>query len=177
MPKRTLTLFALLVLTTTRVQAEVTPQSVIADYQAQGYARIEVRSGLTQIKVEAIRGTEKVEVILDKTTGAVLKTETYPVGLFENSTPGVSVRERNRDFVRVVNRNDDDSADDNDDSTDDNGGSRNRSGSDDGPSDDSGGDRSDDSTDDGADHDAGDDHGGDDGGNDHGGDNSGSDDD
>ena len=93
----------------------LTADEVVTDLQAQGYTRTEVRVGPTQIKVEAIRGTEKLEVIYDKATGAVLKTEMDQVRLGENISPGVSVRDRNRDFVRVVVRSrssDDDSSDD-----------------------------------------------------------------
>ena len=128
----------------------LTADEVVTDLQAQGYTRTEVRVGPTQIKVEAIRGTEKLEVIYDKATGAVLKTEMDQVRLGENISPGVSVRDRNRDFVRVVVRSrssDDDSSDDSSSnrrssSSDDNGRS---SSSDDNrrssSSDDNGGDR------------------------------------
>lgn len=95
----------------------ITSDSVISDLQAEGYTRVEVRVGPTQMKVEAIRGTEKLEMIILTETGQVLKTETEVVGSGENTTPGVSVRDRNRDFVRVVRRSGSD---------DDNGGDRNR---------------------------------------------------
>lgn len=95
--------------------AAVTPEQIAADYTAQGYTRVEIRTGPTQMKVEAIRGTEKLEVIIDTATGTVLKSETETVGAFENTRPGVSVRDRNRDFLRVA------SADDEHDSADDNG--------------------------------------------------------
>ena len=128
----------------------LTADEVVTDLQAQGYTRTEVRVGPTQIKVEAIRGTEKLEVIYDKATGAVLKTEMDQVRLGENISPGVSVRDRNRDFVRVVVRSrssDDDSSDDSSSnrrssSSDDNG--RSSSSDDNGrssSSDDNGGDR------------------------------------
>jgi uncharacterized membrane protein YgcG len=95
----------------------ITSDSVITDFQSQGFTRVEVKVGPTQMKVEAIRGTEKVEVIYDIATGTVLKRETGTVGAFENTTPGVQVRDRNRDFVRSGS---DDSSDD--DNGDDNGG-------------------------------------------------------
>lgn len=165
----------------------LTPDEVIADMRSAGYTRVEVRVGPTQIKVEAIRGTEKLEVIYDKETGRVLKTETEAVEADDNTAPGVSVRERGSDFVRVVTRSpsdddtpgnddrDDDRDDDNgsdDDSNDDNGGDRDDDngsdddGNDDG-NDDNGGERNDDDGDDdhgddhGDDHDSNDDNGGD----------------
>lgn len=129
----------------------LTTDEIIADLQAQGYSRVEVKVGPNQIKVEAIRGTEKVETIYDIATGAVLKTETDTVRLFDNTNPGVQIRERNRDFVRVVSRSGDDDGDhadghisgrgrgaSDDDSGDDHGG-RSRGASDDDSDDDHGG--------------------------------------
>jgi hypothetical protein len=104
-----------------------TTESVVGDLSSQGYTRIEVRNGLTQTKVEAIRGTEKLEVVYDRATGAVLKTETEAIDAGDDTTPGVSVRNRNRDFLRVSS-SDDDSDDD---------GHRRGRGSDDDGSDDS----------------------------------------
>lgn len=104
----------------------ITADEVISDFQGQGFTRTEVRVGPTQIKVEGIRGTEKVEVIYDRATGQVLKTETELVSAGENTAPGVSVRERNRDFVRVVRVSRSDNS-----FGDDNGGDRNRSRGDD----------------------------------------------
>jgi uncharacterized membrane protein YgcG len=116
----------------------ITSDSVITDLQSQGYTRVEVKVGPTQMKVEAIKGTSKVEVIYDIATGTVLKRETGTVGAFENTTPGVQVRDRDRDFVRVSGS--DDSSDD--DSNDDHGGD----GNDDGPDHDSNDDDDDDSS-------------------------------
>ncbi len=146
----------------------VTTEAVIADLQAEGYSRVEVKVGLTQMKVEAIRGTEKLEMVVLSETGQVLKSEAGQVRPGENTTPGVSVRERNRDFVRVAQRtraSDDDSVDD--DSVDDDSRNRERERNrerDHG--DDHGGD------DHGGDGHGGDDHGGDDHGGDRGGDGS-----
>ncbi len=150
-----------------------TTESVVNDLTGQGYTRIEVRNGLTQTKVEAIRGTEKLEVVYDRASGAVLKSETERVEADDDTTPGISIRERNRDFVRVSSSNDDSSDDDDnrrgrgsDDDDDDD--SRDWSGDDDGDrhggrgsDDDSSGD---DSSDDDRDDDRDDDHGGDRGG-------------
>jgi hypothetical protein len=104
----------------------LTPEQVIADYQAAGYSRVEVRVGPTQIKVEAIRGTEKREVIYDRASGAVIKAETEAVESDDSTRPGVSVRERDRDFVDGADDDDRRDDDDEDDASDDNGGDRDR---------------------------------------------------
>jgi hypothetical protein len=145
----------------------LTADEVVNDLRDQGYTRTEVRVGPSQIKVEAIRGTEKLEVIYDKTTGAVLKSEVATVRFGDNTTPGVSIRDRNRDFVRVVVGGTGTSGDDS--STRESRSSRSAS------SDDTGGDRSSEASssdddherghgsDDGDAHDENDDHGHDDG--------------
>lgn len=123
--KKTILTLAFGLLLSGQAAFALTADQLVSDLQAQGYTRTEVRVGPSQIKVEAIRGTEKLEVIYDKTTGAVLKSEVATVRFGENTAPGVSVRDRNRDFVRLVagtRSSDDDSG--NDDSTDDNGGDR-----------------------------------------------------
>ena len=157
----------------------ITAQSVIADYTNQGFSRIEVRDGLTQIKVEAFRNTgngiEKVEVIWDKATGVALKTETGTAGFWENKSPDVRLRTEDRDFLRSESdddsNDDDEDGDDSDDDSSDDDSDDNSGGSDDSDddsNDDNGGDR------DGSDDDNGDDDSNDDNGNDD--DNSGNDD-
>jgi hypothetical protein len=108
---------AMMTLSAQMAAAAITSDDVIATYQAEGYSRIEVKVGLTQLKVEAIKDGVKVETIYDIETGDILKTETEAVRPGENTNPGVSVRERNRDFLRDRSRDDDD--DDNDDDDDD----------------------------------------------------------
>lgn len=82
----------------------LTADDVIAHLSGQGYTRIEIKTGPSQMKVGAIRGTEKLEVVYDRASGDVLKTETEMVDDRDNTVPGVSVRERSRDFVRERNR-------------------------------------------------------------------------
>lgn len=162
--KRTFLLASALLLTGQAALA-LTSEQVIDDLTAQGYTRIEVRNGLTQTKVEAIRGTTKLEVIYDQATGAVLKTETEAVEPGDDTTPGISVRNRNRDFVRVSGRDDSDDSDDDVSGSDDDDDEDDRD-------DDRDDDRNDDRDDDRGDSDrGGDDRGGDDrGGEGHGGD-------
>ncbi len=116
--KRILLMTAALIVAGTMASAAITAQSLVDDFSAQGYTRIEVKTGLTQIKVEAVKGTTKVETIYNMATGQVLKTETEAVGLFDDTAPGVEVSDRNRDFLRLAS-NDDDSNDDSDDDSDD----------------------------------------------------------
>jgi len=145
---------AFVLLSTGLSLAAVDTNALIDSLQSQGYTRIEVKNGLSQVKIEAIRGTEKVEVVYDKETGAVLKSETETVQPGDDVAAGISIETRDEDFL------DDDSSDDfmddvNDDANDDS---------------------VDDSSDDGS-HDSGDDDGGDDNeGDDNGGDDSGGDD-
>lgn len=118
---RALGLVALLVTTSAQIASALTTDDVIAAFEADGFTRIEVKQGPTQIKVEAIRGTEKVETIYDAETGEVLKSEVETVGPNENVTPGISIRNRDKDFVDVGedDDDDDDDEDDNDDDDDD----------------------------------------------------------
>ncbi len=116
---RALGLVALMVTTSAQIALALTTDDVIATFQADGFTRIEVKQGPTQIKVEAIRGTEKVETIYDAETGNVLKSEVETVGPNENIRPGVSIRNRGKDFVDVGDDDDDDDDDDNDDDGDD----------------------------------------------------------
>ncbi len=100
-------LLAAAFLLTGQAALALTAEQVVNDLRSQGYTRIEVRNGVTQTKVEAIRGTEKLEMVYDRATGAVLKSETEAVGLTDNTAPGVRIRNRNRDFLRVSSGGDD----------------------------------------------------------------------
>ena len=105
----------------------LTAQDVINTLSAAGYTRIEVKTGPTQTKVEAIRGAEKLEVIYDNASGNTLKSEVQAVEPGEDIAPGVSIRDRKHDFLNAhdgdgVGEDDGDSNDqDNDGDNDDNG--------------------------------------------------------
>ncbi len=60
-------------------------------------------------------------MIYDIASGAVLKREVGTVGALENTTPGVQIRDRGRDFLRDGDddSNDDDDSDDDDSDDDD----------------------------------------------------------
>ncbi|MGC8202063.1 PepSY domain-containing protein [Aliiroseovarius sp. PTFE2010] len=124
--------------------AQSASDQVIRGLQEQGFTRVEVRNGATQMKVEAIRNNQKVELVYDLATGDLLKQEVERVGRNDNTTPGVEVRSQDRDFVRADDDDDDDDDDYDDDHDDDD-------------------DDGDDHDDDGDDHDADDDHDDDDG--------------
>lgn len=95
----------------------LTANQLAAQYQNNGYGYIEVRTGVSQIKVEAIKDGQKVEVIYDAATGAILKSETERVGTLGNSDQGPRLRTVGRDFVdgRDVSDDDDDGRDDDND--------------------------------------------------------------
>lgn len=163
--KRIFLIAALFALPTTTALAAIDTDGLIAGYQSEGYTTIEVTRGTTQTKVEAIRGTEKLEVVYDNETGATLKSELGAPEADDDILPGVTVRDRARDFVGNDDEDeneDEDGVSDDDGDDDGKGRGRGRGGDDDGDDHDEG----DDHGDDGADHDSGDDHGGDDNGGD-----------
>ncbi|GEM_PF-5721649 len=82
----------------------LTADEVVVDLQAQGFTPTQTRTNATWIKVEAIRGTQKREMILDKTTGAVLKDEVTVVQAGEVIVPGTSARLRVRDAASDADR-------------------------------------------------------------------------
>lgn len=92
--------------------ADAATDQIIADLQSQGFQRIEIDTGIGQIKVEAIRGMDKIEVVYDRATGSILKQEVERVRTGEDTTPGVSIRDRDRDFVDTDRRRDRDDDDD-----------------------------------------------------------------
>lgn len=124
--------------------AAIDNNALVGTLQSQGYTRIEVKNGPTQTKVEAIRGTEKVEVVYDNATGEVLKREVETVRPGEDIAPGVSIRARDRDFLDGSSDDsdddlDDDLDDDSDDDSDDNSDDDSADDNDSDDSDDSGG--------------------------------------
>lgn len=130
MMKRFLITAAAVLLSGQVAQAAVTAGTLISDLQAQGYTWIEVKRGPAQIKVEAVRGTEKVEFVVDAATGTVLEREVERADRDEIGRTGVQVADRRGDFVSADGRDldddddhydDDDRYDDRDDRDDDHG--------------------------------------------------------
>ena len=141
---------AALVLLGGMATAQSSVEGIISDLQAQGFTSFEVKNGATQSKVEAVRGTEQVEIVIDRASGAVLSTEVGVASARDQARVGISVRDRsNRDFTRA-NRSSDDNpassrsrsrgADDSSRSRGSDDSGRSRGGDDDG-ADDHGGDR------------------------------------
>lgn len=142
--KRNFLLGAALALACGPLAAQSFTDQVIDTLAAQGYQTTEVKVGPTQTKVEAVKGTTKVEVVYDRATGKIVKQETeYFGGAAPNG--GVEIKDEDRDFTKSARVDDDD---DGDDSGKGRGRGRGRSGSDDSSDDDSGDDRDDDHDDD-----------------------------
>ena len=156
---------AAVLLTTGAAFAAIDGNALADAYLAEGYSFVEVKVGLTQTKVEAIKDGIKVEVIYDNETQDIIKREREAADAGDADRKGKEVRTVDSDFEGDDDgdRNDDDAEDDDDD---DHGDDNDDDNSDD--SDDDNGDDDDDSDDDG-DHDNGDDgddNGGDDDGDD-----------
>jgi hypothetical protein len=159
MMKRLMLLSTALMLSAGIASAAITADDLVTTYQAQGYTTIEVKTGPTQIKVEAVLGRTKVEAIYDAATGAVLKQESDRAKRRE-AGQGVELSTTTHDFLNGNGSGDDNGAGGNDgpghDAGDDHGGH----GNDDGAGHDAWDDHGGHGGDDGAGHDAGDDHGG-----------------
>lgn len=119
MKTRLLSTAAALALSASAAFPQSIAEQVIAQLQAEGYQRIEVRNGPSQVKVEAIRDGMKMEVVYDALTGAVVKHEVERVDADEDTTPGVRVRNNDRDFVDDEGDDTDDGDEFDDDSDDD----------------------------------------------------------
>ncbi len=142
--KRLMLLTAAFALTATMAMA-LTATDLVAAYQAQGFTKIEVTTGLTQIKVDAVKGNSQVEAIYDSATGAILKQDSGFAPRRDRGT-GVQLRTSTHDFLGGDGNGDGNG-----------GGGGNGDGNNDGQHDQN----DDHGSGDGANHDAGDDHGGD----------------
>jgi hypothetical protein len=118
--KPTLALAAAMALASGAALADVT-QGVIDGLKAGGFERIEIQRSPTTLKVEATRGTEKLEQIIDRATGAILKQETETLRPGERLSDALSIRDRDRigGGRRGGDDDDDDSGRDDDDESDD----------------------------------------------------------
>ncbi|KNG95210.1 hypothetical protein [Pseudaestuariivita atlantica] len=125
---------------------------VIENLQAEGFTGIEVKNGLTQTKVEAVRGDRKLEVIYDRATGSILKQE-WEAADANDLRDGVEVQSTSRDFVD----DGDDDGEDHTSGTDDSGSGGYDDGDDDHDEDKDDDDHDDDENDDTDDHDEDDD--------------------
>jgi hypothetical protein len=144
---------AMLLISAGIAHADVTAQ-IVADLQAAGYTRIEIKRSATLLKVEAIRDGVKLERIIDRESGAILKEEVAEVSNGAAEAPSVEVSDEaaleddsDDGSDEGVDGSDDDGSDDSsDDVTDDSSDD-----GDDDPADDSSDDSPDDSSDDSSD--------------------------
>ena len=139
--KRLLLLTSALIFSAGLARAAITADDLVSSYQSAGYSSIEVVTGVTQVKIEAVKDGVRVEVIYDIATGDILKEEQRRARAGDTTSDAVEVSTSAEDFVGE------------------------------GAGEDDGHHRRGRGQDDGAGHDAGDDHGGDHGGDhgDHGG--------
>ncbi|SLN64783.1 hypothetical protein PSA7680_03421 [Pseudoruegeria aquimaris] len=103
-----------LLLVGTAAQAESLRDRVVRDLTAQGFQRIEIKRGLTQMKFEATKGNQTVELVYDRFSGDLLKRETEAAEA-DDRGEGFKFRTVDRDFVGDRSREDDDDRDDDDD--------------------------------------------------------------
>ena len=103
----------------TAATAAITPDQLITAYRNQGYTSVEVKLGPTQIKVEAVSGRQKIEVIYDRETGTILSKE-RSLATGDDLTGGVEIGKSDDDFIDGADDEADDEADDDtDDDADD----------------------------------------------------------
>ena len=117
-PTTTLPVAVAFALWSTAAHADKFTDAVIERYQELGFDYIEVKEGVSQLKVEAIRGSQKYEVIYDRSTGRILKQETEAAEADEIGRSGVEIDTRRRDFIDSDDIDDefDDEDDENDES-------------------------------------------------------------
>lgn len=114
---------AAIMLTTSAAFAAIDGNALADAYLAEGYSFVEVKVGPTQTKVEAVKGTTKVEVIYDNETQEIIKREQEAADGDYLGREGKQVRNVNRDFEdddedddgKGRGRDDDDEDDDDDD--------------------------------------------------------------
>lgn len=154
---------ALTVLTTAPVAAQNFNERVVETLREQNFWTIEIDSGPTQSKFEAVRGSTKLEVVYDRATGRILKQETERFAGTVSADNPIDIDRRVRDFVDADGREIDDDDDDlEDDDLDDDDNDRGDDDDSDNRDDDDGDDRDDDDVDDDRNDDDGDDNDGDD---------------
>jgi hypothetical protein len=149
---RLLTYTAAIALSAGAAFAAIDANQLADSYLAEGYSYVEVKVGLTQTKVEAVKGTRKAEVIYDNATGAILKQEFEDADDDYIGRTGKEIEDEDKDFLDDDETDDDENDDDDDENDDD------ENDDDENDDDESDDDEDDDSDDDDEDDD--DDHGG-----------------
>lgn len=110
-----LTAGSALLFSATMAFGAITSDQLAAQFQADGYSYITIKTGLTQIKVEAVKNGILYEVVYDIETGATIDTSTEVIGTIGRPDPGVIVRLMSRDFEDDLDGDDDEIGDDDDD--------------------------------------------------------------
>ncbi len=87
-----------LLLSATMAFGAITSDQLATQFQADGYSFISIKTGITQIKVEAVKDGTRYEMVYDIATGNVIDSETYAIGPINGTDPGVIVRVVARDF-------------------------------------------------------------------------------
>ncbi len=113
--KTTLPVAVAFALWSTAAHADRFTDAVVDRYQELGFDYIEVKEGINQLKVEAILGSQKYEVIYDRETGEILKQETGAADLADIGSSGVEIDREHEDFLDDDDFDDDDDEDDFDD--------------------------------------------------------------
>lgn len=103
-----LTTTAAMLLGTTAL-ADAFTDAIVEDLQNAGYSFIEIKTGPTQVKAEGVKGSQKIEVIYDRSTGEILKQEIETADPDDIGRVGVQYDDEDDDFL------DDDDDDDHDD--------------------------------------------------------------
>ena len=130
---------AVLLSTTTLAHAQSFEDQVLGNLRELGYTAFEIEKGPTQMKVEAYKDGQKIEVVYDLETGRILKQETEAAGDEDMPSDGVEIKDSDEDFVDSDEDEDDDDKDedeDNDSDEDDDNGSDDDDENDDNVSDD-----------------------------------------
>ena len=109
-----LTSTAILIGGVTTSMAGITAQDVARSFQDQGFTNIEVKTGPSQIKVEAERDGVEVETVYDAQTGDVLYHDSSRAD-GDDENEGLSFERSRTDFVEGDQYLDDDDHDDDDD--------------------------------------------------------------
>lgn len=89
---------SVMLFTATMAFGAITSDQLATQYQADGYSYITIKTGVTQIKVEAVKDGTFYEVVYDIETGATIDTSSHAIGPIGTPDPGVTVKTVTRDF-------------------------------------------------------------------------------
>lgn len=104
---------AFLALGASIAHAEITADQLAAAYAEYDY--VEVKTGPTQIKVEATSGNRTLEVVYDRATGEIIQSEIETADADDRGRRGVEFDNEDSNFVDDDENDDDENDDDEDD--------------------------------------------------------------